>query len=130
MLDTDVLIHFRDRDPWVRAQVLALDRPLLISAITRIELENGVWRDPAWAGVRRTALDLVLTQVTTLGFADKEIAAYQAIIAAAVFSKRKMADRMTAATAVAHGFPLVTLNGRDFRDVPALDLIEWVRPEE
>ena len=36
---------------------------------------------------------------------------------------------MTAASALAHGLPLVTLNGRDFRDVPGLELVEWVRPE-
>lgn len=26
-----------------------------------------------------------------------------------------------------HFSPLVTLNGRDFRDVPGLELIEWER---
>jgi predicted nucleic acid-binding protein len=35
---------------------------------------------------------------------------------------------MIAATALVHGPPLVTLNGRDFRDVPGLELIEWERP--
>lgn len=42
---------------------------------------------------------------------------------------RKTADRMTAATALAHGLPLVTLNGRDYRDVPGLELVDWVKPD-
>ena len=62
-----------------------------------------------------------------LDFDGATIAAYCAILDHAGFSKRKVADRMTAATALAHSLPLVTLNGRDFRDVPGLVLVEWVR---
>jgi predicted nucleic acid-binding protein len=103
---------------------------LYISAVTRIELENGVWRDPAWAEEKRHRLAAVLEQVTTLDFSSPQIAAYGSIIAAAGFSKRKMVDRMTAATAIVADLPLVTFNGRDFRDVPGLQLIEWQRPDE
>ncbi len=59
-----------------------------------------------------------------------EIAAYRRIIEANGYSRRKTADRMTAATALAHSLMLVTLNGRDFRDVPGLKLIQWERPHE
>jgi predicted nucleic acid-binding protein len=34
---------------------------------------------------------------------------------------------MSAATALVNGIPPVTLNGRDFRDVPGLALIGWER---
>jgi predicted nucleic acid-binding protein len=91
-------------------------------------LENGIAQDPG--GKRRALLDQVLSYVTTLDFRAQEIAAYRRIVATTGYSRRKTADRMTAATALAHGLTLVTLNGRDFRDVPGLKLLEWKRPEE
>ncbi len=62
--------------------------------------------------------------VLTLDFGESEIACYRRIVEANAFSRRKVADRMTAATALSHDLTLVTLNGRDFRDVPDLKLIE------
>ena len=127
LLDTAVVIHLRDGDDWTRAQARELDPPLYLSAISRIELENGVWRDPAQSAARRAALDALLPLFEVLDFDAATIAAYCAILDHTGFSKRKVADRMTAATALAHGLPLVTLNGRDFRDVAGLELVEWVR---
>ena len=127
LLDTDVVIHLRDGDDWTRAQARELDPPFYLSAISRIELENGVWRDPAHSAARRAALDALLPLFEVLDFDAATIAAYCVILDHAGFSKRKVADRMTAATALAHGLPLVTLNGRDFRDVAGLELVEWVR---
>ncbi len=101
--------------------------PFFISAISRVELENGVGRAPdkkRWA-----LLGKVLAYVDTLNFGGAEIEAYKTIIQATGYSRRKTADRMTAATALAQRLPLVTLNGRDFRDVPGLELVEWERPE-
>lgn len=130
LLDTDVVIHLRDGDSWTRAQARRLDPPFYLSAIGRVELENGVWRDPPMRATRRAALDALLPQFTVLDFDGDAIAAYREILEAAGWSKRKTADRMTAATALAHGLPLVTLNGRDFRDVPGLELVEWLKPED
>lgn len=124
------MIHLRDGDDWTRIQARKLDPPLFLSAIGRIELENGVWRDPAMRAARRSALDALLPQFEVLDFGSDEIDAYAAIIARTGFSKRKVADRMTAATALVQDLPLVTLNGKDFRDVPGLSLVEWVRPAE
>jgi tRNA(fMet)-specific endonuclease VapC len=129
LLDTDVAIDLRDRDLWIKGKVEQLDLPLYISAITYIELENGVQREPQWAKVRRTAVDQLLKNVIPLDFGVNEIAAYRHILEATGYSRRKTADRMTAATALVHGLPLVTLNGRDFHDVPGLELIEWERPK-
>jgi tRNA(fMet)-specific endonuclease VapC len=130
LIDTDVAIHLRDGDPWTEQQAAALSPPLQISAISRVELENGVYRDPQWSAIRSGALDQLLTFVETLAFGSAEIAEYQAVVAAVGFSKRKTSDRMTAATAIAQGIPLVTLNGRDFRDIPGLALIAWERPSD
>lgn len=126
MLDTDVVIHLRDGDSWVEERIRSVTPPLFISAITRIELENGAWtgqRSPQ----QQALLEKVLEYISTLDFTAAEIDAYCQIIAATGYSRRKTADRMTAATAIAHGLPLVTLNGRDFRDVPGLELVEWER---
>lgn len=128
LLDTDVVIHLRDGDPWIEDQVASLEPPFFVSAITRVELENGIGRAPD--KTRRGLLDKVLAYVETLDFGAAEIEAYTAIIRAAGYSRRKTADRMTAATALAQDLILVTLNGRDFRDVPGLELVEWERPEE
>lgn len=129
LLDTDVAIHLRDGDPWIEDQVRNLAPPLCISAITRIELENGVRRDPEWAVIRGALLDQLLRILTTLDFGRHEIAAYKRILESAGYSRRKTADRMSAATAVVHSMPLITLNGRDFRDVAGLKLVEWERPQ-
>ena len=125
LLDRDVVIHLRDGDPWIEDQIADLTPPFFISAISHVELENGVAR--ASDGNLRALLDKVLEQVTTLNFTVSEIEAYRTIVQAAGYSRRKVADRMTAATALAHGLALVTLNGRDFRDVPELELVEWER---
>ncbi len=125
LLDTDVVIHLRDGDNWTRAAARTLDPPLFLSAVGRVELENGVWRDPPLRAARRAALDALLPQFTVLAFGPNEFAAYAAILTHAGFAKRKIADRMTAATALAHGLALATRNPRDFRDVPGLELVEW-----
>lgn len=129
ILDTDIAIHLRDEDTWVKDQIRHLEPPLHISAITRVELENGVQREPELAVLRRARLDRILATVPTIDFGAAEIAAYRQIIEATGYSRRKTADRMTAATALVHGLKLATLNGRDFRDVPGLDLMEWDRAE-
>lgn len=125
MLDTDVAIELRDGDAWVKEQIRRLTAPLHISAITRVELENGIYREPEWAALKRMRLDRLLATVTTLDFGTSEMAAYRRILEATGYSRRKTADRMTAATALVHGLALVTLNGRDFRDVPGLELVGW-----
>ena len=47
LLDTNVAIHLRDGDPVVTQRVAALEGAILISVVTRVELEGGVYREPA-----------------------------------------------------------------------------------
>lgn len=46
MLDTNVLIHLRDGDPLISAKVADLDGAVLMSIVSRVELEGSVYREP------------------------------------------------------------------------------------
>ena len=127
LLDTSVAVHLRDSTAFLD-RLAALDERPALSAVSRVELENGVYRDPRWSAVRRATLDLILAQMTTLDFDEEAIAAYREIISVIGYSRRKTLDRMIAATALAHGLTLVTLNRADFRDVPELRLEVWTAP--
>ncbi|MGA2953740.1 MAG: type II toxin-antitoxin system VapC family toxin [Caulobacteraceae bacterium] len=125
MLDTNIAIHLRDRDVDVIRRVATLDGGAVISAITRVELESGVYADPVRAAVRRPMLDAILELVPTVAFDEAAAVAYGKIIGVTGFSRRKVLDRMIAAQAIVQGVTLVTLNAGDFRDIPGLDLLAW-----
>jgi predicted nucleic acid-binding protein len=125
LLDTDVAIHLRDGDDVVAAKVAALTGAILLSVVSRVELEGGVYRDIAQAGVRRPRLDAILAALPVLAFDDTAADAYRKIVESAGYSRRKILDRMIAAQALVHRATLVTRNAADFRDVPGLDLLVW-----
>lgn len=125
LLDTNVVIGLRDGDRAVTEAVAALDGAILLSIVSRVELEGGVYRDPSQAGVRRPRLDAILAALPTLAFGDAEADAYRAIVAAVGYSRRKLLDRMIAAQAIVHRATLVTQNPADFSDVPGLELLAW-----
>lgn len=97
----------------------------MLSVITRVELEGGVYRDPAQAGIRRPRLDAMLVTLPVLAFDETAADAYRQIVEAVGYSRRKLMARMIAAQALVHRATLVTLNAGDFRDVPGLDLLPW-----
>ena len=125
LLDTDVAIHLRDGDLAVNDRIAALDGAVLMSVVTRVELEGGVYREPTHAAARRARLDVVLAAIPVLAFDDLAADAYGSIVAHAGYSRRKLLDRMIAAQALVHRATLVTLNGSDFSDVPGLRLLAW-----
>lgn len=125
LLDTDVAIHLRDGDPAVTAKVDALDDAVLMSIVTRVELEGGVYREPVHAQVRRVRLDAILAAIPTIAFDDAAADAYADIVARAGYSRRKLLDRMIAAQALVHRSTLVTINAGDYADVPGLSLLAW-----
>ncbi len=124
LLDTSVAIPIRDMD----ARILAVAEPFwpnpMISIITRVELEGGV-ASPGWDPRRRDLLATFFSSVTVLELTDAEARAYRAIVEQAGFSRRKLLDRLIAATALVHGLPLATLNPGDFADVPGLEVVDW-----
>jgi tRNA(fMet)-specific endonuclease VapC len=125
MLDTDVAIHLRDGDSAITAKVAALQDAVLISIVTRVELEGGVYRDPRNAAVRRARLDAMLAAIPAIAFDDAAAAAYGAIVSHAGYSRRKLLDRMIAAQALVHRATIITLNTGDYADVPNLSLLVW-----
>lgn len=125
LIDTDVAIHLRDGDAGVTAKIGALEDAMLMSIVTRVELEGGVYRDPSQAHVRRARLDVILKAIPALAFDDAAADAYGAIVAHAGYSRRKLLDRMIAAQALVHRSTLVTMNSADYADIPDLQVLAW-----
>ena len=125
ILDTSVAIHLRDKDPIVMSKINLLGDVFMLSIISRVELEGGVYREPALAAQRRSRLDIMLLGMPVLDFDAGAGDAYRGIIEAVGYSRRKLLDRMIAAQALVLDATLVTMNGDDFRDIPGLKLLAW-----
>ena len=125
LLDTDVAIHLRDRNDAFLARLGALDEVPALSVIALVELEGGVHAAPQHSRMRRLRIDAMKQDMPILLFDEPCVAAYGRIVEVAGYSRRKVVDRMIAATALAHGMGLITLNGGDFDDVPGLNLAAW-----
>jgi tRNA(fMet)-specific endonuclease VapC len=128
LLDTSVVIQLRDGDRRFRSMLETVEETPSISAITRVELEGGIYANADLIEKRRRAVDVLLREFAVLDLTNEIAAIYGEIVEQRGFSRRKITDRMIAATALVHGLALVTLNGRDFRDVPGLKLVEWRLP--
>lgn len=85
LLDTSVAIHLRDSSLLVDRLAELGARPAL-SIVSRIELENGVYRDPRWSDVRRATLDAMLLRMSTLEFGEEAVAAYRSIVSGIGYS--------------------------------------------
>ncbi len=120
LIDSDVAIHLRDGDPAVTSAIAALDDAVVMSIVTRVELEGSVYRDPAHAATRRARLDVLLSAIPTLPVDSNAAEAYRRIVAHAGYSRRKLLDRMIAAQALVHQAALLTRNVADFSDIPEL----------
>lgn len=128
LLDTSVAILLRDADSEADLRLQALDSIPALSIVSQVELEGGVVARPALAAKRRAAIDILLAALPVLPFDADCVAAYRQISETVGFSRRKVIDRMIAATALVHDLSLITLNRRDFADVPGLDLEVWPTP--
>lgn len=126
LLDTSIVVDLINRVEATTTRVRGVDR-LYLSVVSQVELEAGLFTDGELDPALRARLDAVLERVESLPFTEREVGAYAAIIAAMGFSRRLVVDRMIAATALAHGLTVATLNPRDFRGIPDLSLEDWTR---
>jgi tRNA(fMet)-specific endonuclease VapC len=125
LLDTSVLIPLRDGDSNVWERVSQLGGTILVSIVSVVELEGGVYRDASQAERRRTKLDLLLAGLNVLTFDSESAQTYGQIVASAGHSRRKILDRMIAAQALNASATLVTLNPQDFEEITDLQVLGW-----
>lgn len=127
-IDTNIAIALRDVDLETHRRVAALGSVPVISVISRIELENGVNREPAGVNFRRQLLDRVLDTIAVEMFTHADIRAYGDIVFELGYSRPLTLDRLIAAQALARDALLITRNGADFRKIPGLRLEVWPSP--
>jgi len=125
LLDTSVAIHLRDETAGIGDHIANLTTQAFLSAISRVELESGVASVPELASLRRAKLDLLLANLNIVEFTDDMAETYGQIVVQSGYSRRKIIDRMIAATALVADLTLITTNGQDFVDIDGLKLEIW-----
>jgi len=129
MLDTSVAILLRDGEPNAVERLARSPATLLLSVISLVELEGGVWRDPSQTAVRRERLEGVLQTVQVLPFTEEVVAVYGRLVAQLGFSRAQIIDRMIAAHALHSSAGLATGNIRHFSGIAGLQLEDWSVPD-
>lgn len=129
LIDTNIAILLRDREPVTTARIGTLAGEAMMSVVTQVELEGGVYAKPKFTAERRASLDVLMLTLIVLPFGDEALLAYRGIVAERGYVRQRILDRMIAATALVHDVLLITCNGDDFRDVPGLKLEIWPSPE-
>ncbi len=125
LLDTNVAIYLREGHPEIMRRVDELPRKPFLSVVTRVELEGGVYASEDEHDRRRIAVNALLNMLPLLDFDFEMSETYGQIVARSGFNRRKVIDRMIAATAMVADLTLVTANGDDFADINGLKLEIW-----
>lgn len=124
-IDTNVAIDIRDGLPAALEALGHLPEPPLLSIVTRIELEGGVFRNPGFSAKRRESLTRILERFAVINITEADVLAYGRIVAAGGFDRRRILDRLIAAQCLTRGATLVTANAGDFADIADLRLHSW-----
>ena len=98
---------------------------MLLSALSLVELQRGLYKDPANTALRQVRLDVLLAHIPILPFDAAAAHAYGQIIAQRGWAKCRDYDRMIAAHAIASGSVLVTEKSADFKDIHGLSIENW-----
>ena len=125
LLDTSVAIALIEGDAAAMRRWRDYDEAAFLSVISRVELTPGRYVNGILDPVGSARFGELLNGLAELPFTTREAEAYDRIIAVRGFSRRLVVDRMIAATALANDLGLATLNPRDFRDIPGLELEDW-----
>lgn len=99
-----------------------------MSILTVVELEAGLHRAGDDLAAYRARLDAIFCEFQVLPLGPAEAVIYAGIVERCGYSRRRIIDRLIAATAIAADATLITMNGADFRDIPGLKLDIWSAP--
>lgn len=124
-IDTNVAIDLRDKVPGASDRLRAMRIVPVLSIISQIELEGGVFRPGRNIAEGRAALNALLSAIEVIPFDHRDGAAYGKIVEACGFNRPRILDRLIAAQALTRNASLVTANKDDFADIPGLTLIAW-----
>ena len=130
LLDTNILSYFiKGVSPLLTLRVhkAMQAQSMVTSVICRAELRYGqALMTPD--DKRRTAIDLLLTELPTLPWTAAAADCYGEVAAALKRQGRPIGshDTQIAAHALAEGLILVTHNTRHFQDVPGLKIQDWM----
>jgi predicted nucleic acid-binding protein len=119
LIDSDVLIWFTRAHPLALLRMAALN-PWRISTITYMEMAQGCRSRQELANAKR-GLALARTEIVPLTPAISE-RAMRLIDDHAMSDGLQLADALIAASAIEHGFTLLTGNARHFNAIEALKL--------
>jgi len=125
LLDTNIIIYALNEMPSVLEKLAAHEGEVLTSAISAVELQRGVQKEPAYAQARQARLSAILRHIQVVPFDAAAADAYGQIIALCGWVKGRDFDRMIAAHAISARAVLVTNNPGDFKDVPNLAVENW-----
>lgn len=126
LIDTNIAIQLRDGDEPTMDRLDAIQDSFSLSIVSLIELEGGVATVSTPMALRRRAGIRQLTARASILPLDQPVVdTYASVIARTGFSRRKILDRLIAATALVHDMTLITTNADDFRDIPDLRLDVW-----
>ena len=126
LIDTYIAIHARDGTDSVLSKLAEHDGRVLLSALSLAELQRGIYRHPADTVIRRMRLEVLLKHIPVLPFDAAAANAYGRIIAQCGWVRGRDFDRMIAGHAISTHSVLVTHNTADFRDIPDLELENWL----
>lgn len=128
LIDTDVLILAERQRTAVDFSAWQRHGAAFVSAVTASELLVGVLRAQTDAQrIRRTAfVESILAAIPALPF-DLEVARVHAQLQAALPRNETVGahDIQIAATALRHGFPVLTRNGKDFRKLAGVTVLDF-----
>lgn len=132
VIDTDVLILAERGGRWLDFSVWQEHGDAYLSAVTASELLVGVHRarTDAQRAHRTAYVEGLLAALPVLPF-DLETARVHARLLASLPAQETLGahDALIAATALRHGFPVLTGNGRDFRKLAGVTVLDYPRPE-
>ena len=129
VVDTDTCSAHLKGNARVTNRFLQYTGGLYISVVTLGELFTWALRANA-SPKRLQALQDLLKDVFVLEVTDREARKF-AEVRAGLFDKGLPApdmDLLIAATALVHGFTLVTHNVADYASIPSLNVVDWMIP--